>query len=75
MREGAEREAAAGQHLDEVGVVEQAVLVELAFDVGERELGAVDGDVELGEDPGQAADVVLVAVREDDGADVARGSQ
>jgi hypothetical protein len=67
--EGAEGEAAAGEHLDELGVVEQAVLVELAFDVGEGELGAVDRDVELGEDPGQAADVVFVAVGEDDGAD------
>ena len=46
------------------------MLVELAFDVGEGELGAVDGDVELGEDPGQAADVVFVAVGEDDGADL-----
>ena len=70
MVNGAEGEAAAGQHLDQLGVVEQAVLFELAFDVGEGELGAVDGDVELGEDPGQAADVVFVAVGEDDGADV-----
>ena len=67
--EGAEGEAAAGEDFDELGVVEEAMLFELAFDVGERELGAVDGDVELGEDPGQAADVVLVAVGEDDAAD------
>ena len=64
-----EGEAAAGKDLDQLGVVEQAMLFELAFDEGEGELGAVDGDVELGEDPGQAADVVLVAVGEDDGAD------
>jgi hypothetical protein len=68
-------EAAAGEDLDELGVVEEAVLFELAFDVGEGELGAVDGDVELGEDPGQAADVVFVAVGEDDGADLGRGSR
>ena len=55
---------------DELGVVEQGVLVELAFNIGECELGAVDGDVELGEDPGKAADVILVTVGEDDGADV-----
>ena len=48
----------------------EGVFVELAFDVGESERGAVDGDVELGEDPGKAADVVFVAVGEDDGADV-----
>ena len=59
-----------GMHLDQLGVVEQPMLFELAFDVGERELGAVDRDVELGEDPRQAADVVLVAVRQDDGANL-----
>ena len=48
----------------------RGVLFELAFDVGEGELGAVDGDVELGEDPGKSADVVFVAMGEDDGADV-----
>ena len=46
------------------------MLLELAVDVGEGELGAVDGNVvELGEDPGESADVVLVAMGEDDGAD------
>ncbi len=73
--EGAKREAAAGEHLDEVGVVEEAVLVKFAFDIGEGELGTVDGNVELGEDPRQAADVVFVTVREDDAADHARGFQ
>ena len=61
-------EAASGKNLDQLGVFEQAVLFELALDESQSELGAVDGDVELGEDPGQAADVVLVAVGEDDGA-------
>ncbi len=61
-RERSERDALAGDELVEVGLVEQAVLFELAFDVGQGELGAVDGHVQLGEDPGQAADVVLVAV-------------
>ena len=46
------------------------MLFELAFHVGQRELGGVDGNLELAENPGQAADVVLVAVGEDDGADV-----
>ena len=62
-------EALVGAHLAQVGVVEQAVLVELVFDVGQRELGALDGDVEFGEKPGQRADVVFVAVGENDGAD------
>ncbi len=44
------------------------MLVEFVFDVGEGELGAPDGDVEFREHPGKAADVVLVAVGEDDSA-------
>jgi hypothetical protein len=66
--EDPEVEAATGEHLDEVGVVKEAVLIELTFDVSQGELGAVDGNVEFGEDPREAADVVLVAVREDDTA-------
>ena len=73
-REDAEVEAAAGEDLDELGVVEEAMLFELALYVGEGELGAVDRDVEVGEDPRQAADMVLVPVREDDAADLARFS-
>jgi hypothetical protein len=59
-----------GDEFLEDGVVEEAVLVEFIFDVGEGEFGAVDGDVEFGEDPGEAADVVLMPVGEDDGADL-----
>ena len=44
------------------------MLVEFVFDVGQRELGAPDGHVEFGENPGQRADVVFVAVGEDDSA-------
>ncbi len=68
--EGPEGEAAAGQHLDQLGVVEQAMFVELAFDERQRKFSPVDGDVQLGEDPGEAADVVFVAVGEDDGANL-----
>jgi hypothetical protein len=64
-----EGEFALGLDLDELDFVEQLVLVELAFDVGQGKLGAVDGNFEFGENPGQAADVVLVAVSEDDAAD------
>ncbi len=62
--ECAEGEFGARGDFDELGVVEEGVFVELALDVGEGELGAVDGDVELGEDPREAADVVFVAVGE-----------
>ena len=67
--EGAEGELFAGHHLDELGIVE-GVFFELAVDIGEGELGAVDGNVELGEDPGQPADMVFMTMGEDDGADV-----
>jgi len=67
--ERAQLDALIGAHFAQIGVVEQAVLVELVFDVGERELRAVDRDVEFREDPRQGADVVFVAVREDDAAD------
>jgi hypothetical protein len=60
----------ARQDLDEFGFVKEAMLFEFAFDVGEGELGAVDGDVQLGQDPGKAADVIFVAVGEDDAADL-----
>ena len=69
-REGPEGEAFTGQHLDEVGVVEQAVFVELAFHERQGEFSAVDRHVELGEDPGQASDVIFVAVGEDDRLDL-----
>ena len=68
--EGAEGEFFLRRDLDERDFVEELVLFELAFDVGQRELGGVDGNLELAEDPGQSADVVFVAMGEDDGADV-----
>src|ERR1700727_2931423 len=61
-------EALVGPHLAEVSVFEQAMFVEFVFDVGERELGAPDGNVELGKNPGERADVVFVAGSEDDAA-------
>ena len=54
--------------LDEFDFVEQLVLVELAFDIGQGELRAVDRNFEFGENPGQAADMILMAVRQDDAA-------
>ena len=66
--EGSGLEALVGAHFAQVGVVEQAVLVEFVFDVGERELGAPDGDFEFGEHPGKRADVIFVAVSQDDAA-------
>ena len=45
------------------------MLVEFVFDIGERELGAVNGDIQFGQDPRQCSDVIFVAVSEDDAAD------
>ncbi len=66
--EGPEGDALAGYELVEVGVVEEAMLFELTFDVGESELGSIDGDVELGEYPRETTDVVFVAVGQKYGA-------
>ena len=70
-REGSQREAIARNHLDQIGVVEQPMLFQLALDVGQGELSAVDGNVQLGEDPRQAADVVFMSVGQQDCADLA----
>ncbi len=52
------------------GVVEQTVLFQFAFNVGERELGTIHGNIELGQDPRQCANVILVPVRQNQSADV-----
>src|SRR5690348_13534776 len=66
--EGSGLEAFIGAHLTQVGIVKQAVLVKFVFDIGQRELGTPDRNVEFGEHPGQRADVVFVAVGQDDAA-------
>jgi len=68
--DGDGKAAAQGESRSAPLLREQAVLFQLAFDQGEGELGRRERDVELGEDPGKAADVVLVAVGENDGANV-----
>ena len=49
---------------------EELVFFEPAFDQRERERGSVDRDVQLGEQKRHAADVVFVAVRQDQAAHV-----
>ena len=65
---GTELKLALGLDLDQLGVVQQFVLFELAFDISQRELRGVDRDIELAQQPGKTADVVLVAVGKDDAA-------
>src|SRR3954466_2945952 len=68
--EWSDGEALSGFNLDQFGIVEQAVFFQLVLDVGERKLSAIDRDVEVGENGRQRADVVFVAVRENDAANV-----
>jgi hypothetical protein len=48
------------------------MFLQLPFQKGERELGRVDGELELAEQIGQRSHVVLVAVGEDDGLQAVR---
>src|SRR5579864_1255821 len=66
-REGAKLETFSGADFVEFNRVKQFVLFEFVLDVGERELGAIHGHVDFGKNPGQAADVIFVAVSEYDG--------
>src|SRR4051812_23469733 len=68
--EWSDGEAFSGFDLDQFGVVEQSVFFQLVLDVRKRKLSGIDGDVEVGEDGRQRADVVFVAVRENDPANV-----
>ena len=64
--EGPDLETLARADLAQIGVVQQSVLFELVFDVGQGELRAPDRNVQLAENPGQGADVVFVPVGEND---------
>ena len=48
----------------------QSVLFELLFDQGQRKRSAIDGDVQVGQEIRHSPDVVLMPVREDQGADL-----
>src|SRR3954469_15232138 len=68
--ERTEGETLAGLDLVHLSIVEQSVLFEFPFHQGEGEFRSVNRDVEFGEDPGQSTDVVFMAVRQDDAADL-----
>ena len=73
--EGPEVKLALRFDLDQLGIVQEPVLFQLALDIGQRELRGVDRHIELAQDPGQAADVVLMPMGEDDPADAGSDSQ
>ena len=55
-----------GVNLAQIGGTEQAVLLKFVFHVGQRELRAPHRHVELGQNPWERADMILVAVSEND---------
>jgi hypothetical protein len=67
---GAQVELLPRRNLDQLCGFEQPVLFELALNVGKGELGSVDRHLQFTQNPGQATDVILVAVGQDDGADM-----
>ncbi len=54
----------------EIDFVLELVFVHAALDQRQRKGGAVDGDVDFGEEEGNGTDVVFVAVSEKESADV-----
>src|SRR5258708_28108714 len=63
--EDADLETFSSSHLSQVSVVEQAMLIELVFDVCQRELGTPNRNVQLREDPRQRSDMIFVTLGED----------
>ena len=70
--EAAQRDVAGALDLVQLGLLGELVLRELALDEAQGELGAIDADghVEVLEEEGQRARVVLVAVGDDDAAEL-----
>ncbi len=67
--EGADVQDLLGLDVDEARLLFEVVLFQAAVDQGQGEIGAVDGDSDIGKEIGDGADVVLMAVGEDEGAD------
>src|SRR5437870_1300774 len=66
--ERANAEAVTRVYFAEVYLVQQFMLFELVFHIGEGEFCSPDRDLEFRQDPGKGADVVFVAMGEHDGA-------
>src|SRR2546425_8657315 len=63
-------EALAWTNLAQVRAVEEAMFIQLVFDIGERELRSPHRDVQFGENPWQGANMILVAVSQNNPADM-----
>src|SRR5664280_1167009 len=62
--ERADLKALASSDLVEHGIVQLTMLFQLAFHIGQSEFGAVNRNVQFRQNPGQRADVIFVAVGE-----------
>ena len=65
-RKRPEREALTRQHLDQVGVVEQPMFIQLALHQGEREFCAVNRHIQLRKNPGKSANMIFVSMGQED---------
>src|SRR5947208_5106176 len=62
-------EALAWTNLAQVRAVEETVFIQLVLDIGERELRAPHRNIQLGENPWQGANMILVAMSQNNPAD------
>ena len=56
--------------LNQLDIVEQLVLFQLVFHIGQREFRGIHGDFQLIQNPGQPADVIFMPVREHNGSNM-----
>ena len=66
--ERSDLETLARPDLAQVGVLEQSMLFQFVFHVGEREFSAPDWHIQFAQNPRQRPDVVFVSVGQDDAA-------
>jgi len=69
-RKRPQRKPPAGNHFNQVRIVEQVVLFKLALDQGQRELSPVHRNIQFGKNPRQTADVVLVPMSQQNRANL-----
>jgi len=67
-RERPNLEAFSRSHFTQVRIVKKLMLIELIFNISQRELSPPDGHIQFTENPGQRSDMILVPMRQDDAA-------
>ena len=66
----ADLDQAAGKNFAESGGIEEAGFFEALFDEGERKARAINRNIQIAENVGEGADMIFVAVGQDNGTDV-----